>query len=127
VVLACSALKRAYRDTLRSAEPPLTSPSPSNSNSNSSSSPSSSPTPTPSPASPPPLKRRVHFVLLQVSKAVVAARAAQRTAHFMSAALIDSQFQTLEAPAADEQVLVVHADAPVITRLYRYNLYLSIY
>jgi gluconokinase len=51
----------------------------------------------------------LHFVLLEVPKAVLAERLARRTDHYMSPALLDSQIATLESPrdairvAADRQ------------------------
>jgi len=54
----------------------------------------------------------VLFVHLAGSRAVVAARLAGRQGHFMPAALIDSQFATLEPPAPDEAALTVDIDQP---------------
>lgn len=70
-VVTCSALKRGYRDRLRTARAPI---------------------------------RLVH---LSGSKALLAARIAARTAHFMPAALLDSQFAALETPGADEAAFTV--------------------
>lgn len=47
------------------------------------------------------------FVFLQGSREVISNRMAARTDHFMPTGLLDSQFATLEEPAADENVLVV--------------------
>ena len=71
VVVACSALKRAYRDAI--------------------------------------LGRRagVRLVYLKGEKELIAERMAARLDHFMPPALLDSQFATLEEPAADERALVV--------------------
>ncbi|HKU95543.1 MAG TPA: gluconokinase [Vineibacter sp.] len=69
-VLSCSALKRAYRDILRTGSPEL------------------------------------RFVHLAGDKALIAARLAARTDHFMPRALLDSQFATLEPPGIDEAVTV---------------------
>jgi carbohydrate kinase (thermoresistant glucokinase family) len=55
----------------------------------------------------------VIFVLLQGSKAVIGARMAARHGHFMPAALLDSQFATLEVPTPDEHAIVVDVDQPV--------------
>jgi gluconokinase len=77
VVIACSALKRRYRDLLRHAD-------------------------------------GVRFVFLDLTVEAAHARAAARTGHFMSAAMVDSQFAALERPTADESdVFVVDATAPV--------------
>lgn len=63
-VLACSALKQAYRDELEAGIP----------------------------------SSELHFVLLEVPKAVLAERLAERKDHYMSPALLDSQIATLELP-----------------------------
>ena len=63
-ILACSALKQSYRDTLAEGIPPAD----------------------------------VRFVLLEVPKAVLAERLAERKDHYMSPALLDSQLATLEEP-----------------------------
>ena len=66
VAMACSALRRSYRDRIRAATP------------------------------------GVRFVLLDGSAALIEARLAQRTGHYMPADLLASQFAALERPAADE-------------------------
>ncbi|ESW60253.1 MAG: gluconate kinase [Rhodobacter sp. CACIA14H1] len=48
----------------------------------------------------------VRFVHLAGSRAVIAARMAARTGHYMPLALLDSQFATLEPPGAEEAVTV---------------------
>jgi gluconokinase len=63
-VMACSALKQAYRDVLSAGIP----------------------------------KTELHFVLLEVEKAVLAERLAERKDHYMSPVLLDSQIATLEMP-----------------------------
>lgn len=69
VVLACSALKRRYRDVLRSGGD-------------------------------------VRFIHLAGDKALIAARLAARTGHYMPPTLLDSQFATLEPPGDDEAITV---------------------
>lgn len=69
MVLSCSALKRAYRDILRSGAPGL------------------------------------RFVYLHGEHALLAARMAARTGHYMPLSLLDSQLATLESPGVDENVL----------------------
>jgi carbohydrate kinase (thermoresistant glucokinase family) len=75
-VVACSALKRAYRAILVGDRPD------------------------------------VPLVYLRGSKALIADRLAQRKAHFMPLALLDSQFATLEEPGEDEHPIVVSIAAP---------------
>ena len=78
VVLACSALKRAYRDRLRAASPGL------------------------------------RFVFIDIDREQAQQRVAARgAAHFFSAALVDSQFATLESPLGEPGVLRVDAAAPL--------------
>ena len=48
----------------------------------------------------------VRFVHLAGSRDIIAARMAARHGHYMPPALLDSQFATLEPPAADEAVTV---------------------
>ncbi|HVH08175.1 MAG TPA: gluconokinase [Gemmatimonadales bacterium] len=67
LVVSCSALKRAYRDILRTADTGL------------------------------------RFVHLTGDPALIAERLSHREAHFMPAALLDSQLATLEAPTPEEQ------------------------
>ena len=47
------------------------------------------------------------FVLLDGTRDAIAGRLATRTAHYMPATLLDSQFAALERPAADENALVL--------------------
>lgn len=68
LVLSCSALKRAYRDILRSGAPGL------------------------------------RLVYLHGDQALLAARMAARTGHFMPPSLLASQLATLEHPGLDENV-----------------------
>jgi gluconokinase len=79
VVIACSALKRAYRDVLGRG------------------------------------REDVRLVFLDGSQALIADRLANRKGHFMPPGLLDSQFKTLEPPAADERPIAVSIDAPVET------------
>lgn len=69
LVLSCSALKRAYRDILRSGAPGL------------------------------------RLVYLHGDHALLAARMAARTGHYMPLSLLDSQLATLEPPGVDENAL----------------------
>jgi len=69
-VLACSALKRAYRDRLRVSD-------------------------------------EVNFVFLRGDYALVEKQLRSRRGHFMNAALLQSQFDDLQEPQADEHALTV--------------------
>ena len=70
-VVACSALKRVYRDRLR--------------------------------------RPQVLFVYLDVPRAELQRRLAQRADHFMPGSLLDSQLRDLEPPGEDEAALKVQA------------------
>ncbi len=82
-VVACSALRRAYRDRLREGAP------------------------------------AARFVLLHPPPAVLEARLAQRTGHFMPPSLLPSQLATLEMPDADERALVLADDFTVAVAVER--------
>jgi len=69
-VLACSALKEAYRDRLRVSE-------------------------------------EVKFVFLRGNREQITQQLRYRRGHFMSPALLDSQFADLEEPSPEEHVLTV--------------------
>ncbi len=77
VVIACSALKRAYRSVLVHD------------------------------------RRDVRIVFLSGTQALIADRLTRRKGHFMPPGLLDSQFKTLEPPAADENAVTVSIDASV--------------
>ncbi|PDQ18168.1 gluconate kinase [Mesorhizobium sanjuanii] len=49
------------------------------------------------------------FLYLEIDPATAKRRVASRQGHFMPASLVDSQFATLEAPAADERALTLDA------------------
>ncbi|ARO15874.1 gluconokinase (plasmid) [Ketogulonicigenium robustum] len=77
-VVACSALRRAYRDILGSAGD-------------------------------------VAFAFLAGTPAMIGARMAARSGHYMPTSLLTSQFNTLEPLAADEVGLTLDASADVAT------------
>ena len=77
VVVACSALKRTYRDLLVHG------------------------------------RSDVRIVFLDGNQALIAGRLGNRKGHFMPPGLLDSQFETLERPQADEHPITVSIDAPV--------------
>ena len=53
------------------------------------------------------------FVYLEGSKELIAGRMQHRAHHFMPLSLLDSQFATLEPPAADENALPVPVDEAI--------------
>ncbi|CCV14897.1 gluconokinase [Mesorhizobium sp. STM 4661] len=53
------------------------------------------------------------FLYLEIDPATAKQRVGSRPGHFMPASLVDSQFATLEAPAADERALTLDATRPV--------------
>jgi len=55
----------------------------------------------------------VRFVYLHGDEALLAERLAQRTGHFMPAALLASQLATLEPPAPEEEAIEVDIALPV--------------
>ena len=79
VVIACSALKRAYRKVLVHG------------------------------------RRDVRIIFLRGIQPLIADRLARRKGHFMPPGLLESQFKTLEPPAADENPVTVSIDASVET------------
>lgn len=50
------------------------------------------------------LERQVNFINLKVPQDIIQARLNLRTGHFMPASLLDSQFNEMEAPLADESI-----------------------
>ena len=54
----------------------------------------------------------VEFVYLHGSRELIASRLATRHGHFMPTTLLDSQFATLEEPAADEPAIRVEIGEP---------------
>lgn len=83
VVVACSALKRYYRDILRGSQ------------SGEDSQVGLLPT---------------YFVFIDGSKEVLMDRMQKRTGHFMKASMLESQLETLENPAGEEGVVVVSVE-----------------
>ncbi|WP_458759437.1 gluconokinase [Afipia sp. TerB] len=77
VIIACSALRRAYREVLVHG------------------------------------RDDVRIVYLKGTQDLIAKRLARRDNHFMPSSLLDSQFATLEEPAADEGVITVSIDGTV--------------
>ena len=55
----------------------------------------------------------MRFVYLDADTALIEARFADRRGHFMPAALIGSQFATLEPPGPDEPVIRIAAALPL--------------
>lgn len=53
------------------------------------------------------------FIHLDGDRTLIARRIARRAHHYMPADLLDSQFETLEVPTAEENALIVPVDLPV--------------
>ncbi|RWK38333.1 gluconokinase [Mesorhizobium sp.] len=53
------------------------------------------------------------FLYLEIDPATAKQRVGSRQGHFMPASLVDSQFATLEPPAADENALTLEATRPI--------------
>ena len=77
VVIACSALRRVYRDVLVHG------------------------------------RSDVQIVYLKGTEGLIARHLKDREGHFMNPSLLDSQFEALEEPAADEPAVTVDVDQPV--------------
>ena len=99
-VLACSALKRAYRDILRA--PVMTRHD-----------------------SKPVGPDCVLFVYMALTEAQSYRRVAQRPAHSFPASLVHSQFETLESPEGESSVLTVDGMAGTQSQLRSVELWLS--
>jgi gluconokinase len=56
---------------------------------------------------------KVHFILLDGSRELITDRMKRRKGHFMPAALLDSQFATLEKPTPDEHAVILDISHPV--------------
>jgi len=83
VVLACSALRRRYRDILRAGTGRRGAP-----------------------------PEDVAFVFLDAAQPVIQHRLDMRRDHFMPPSLLDSQFAALERPGADERAIPADAGQP---------------
>jgi len=60
-------------------------------------------------------RKDVRIVFLRGSQELIAERLKRRTDHFMPAGLLESQFETLQPPDTDENVVTVSIDASVET------------
>ncbi|MEN2784975.1 gluconokinase [Sphingomonas qilianensis] len=68
----------------------------------------------------------LRFVLLDGTRDEIARRLAARTAHYMPATLLDSQFAALERPGADEPALILPAAATAADLTHDIWLWLSV-
>jgi len=89
VVIGCSALKRCYRDILRGIEHNNIIPEHSQQL-----------------KSPNPILKTL-FVHIEGTRDVLMDRMMKRTGHFMKPSMLDSQLETLENPAHEEDVIVI--------------------
>jgi gluconokinase len=55
----------------------------------------------------------IKFIYLQITPEAARRRVANRRGHFMPASLVDSQFEALEPPDADENALSINAEKPI--------------
>lgn len=62
---------------------------------------------------------QLSFIYLRAGEALIAGRLKKRVGHFMSPALLHSQFETLEHPGDDEPVLVVDVDGASVEQTLR--------
>ncbi|XP_053323188.1 probable gluconokinase [Spea bombifrons] len=93
VVLACSALKRAYRTTLTTGKNPLMDENPQEGRHD--------------------ISSDMLFVHLQGSIDIISDRLQKRKGHFMPLTLLESQFQTLEPPADPEVFITVNVEREI--------------
>lgn len=93
-VVACSALRRSYRDLLRGEEVPGVPPA---------GTPEGGPVAGSADAP-------VVFVHLHVERTELHRRLAERVGHYMKANMLDSQLDTLEPPTEDEPAVTVDAE-----------------
>jgi gluconokinase len=82
IVVACSALKKYYREILRGSGV----------------------------ANPPSQPLSTYFVFIEGSREIILDRMQKRIEHFMKPEMLDSQLDTLEDPRGEEGVLVVSAE-----------------
>ncbi|XP_068093015.1 probable gluconokinase [Hyperolius riggenbachi] len=92
VVLACSALKKAYREGLVAGTKPCSPDTPTQEH----------------------LRSDIIFVYLQGSKELISERMEKRKGHYMPVELLQSQFDALEPPAAPEQFLKVNVEKDIL-------------
>jgi carbohydrate kinase (thermoresistant glucokinase family) len=83
-IIACSALKKMYRDQLKLGIPTL------------------------------------EFIYLKGSKDEILKRVENREGHFMPSALLDSQFDTLEAPEQAFEVSITQAPDIIVKKIARH-------
>lgn len=110
VVIACSALKRHYRDILRGAKdnrqvrPEDIAHDGLDLSAN-------------KPLAPPSKLLKVLFVFIDGSRETLMARIAAREGHFMKEGMLDSQLATLERPENESDVVIVDLEADLETQV----------
>ncbi|KAM3938065.1 putative gluconokinase [Leptodactylus fuscus] len=95
VVLACSALKRAYRKTLTTGQSALIPEDQCQHNKDD-------------------ITSHTLFIHLQGSMELISERLQKRRGHFMPLTLLQSQFDTLEPPAAPELFMAVNVEKDIL-------------
>lgn len=115
VVIACSALKRRYRDILRGAEehPNVQSAADSAEHEGLDHTEDKES----KPLAPPAHLLKTFFVFVDGPKAVLMERMSARQGHFMKEKMLDSQLATLEPPYDEPDAVVVDLEAPVETQI----------
>jgi gluconokinase len=101
VVVACSALKKYYRDILRGWKQVV-------------------PEADTSPEHLEPLHPDMlatYFVFIKGTREVLLERMEKRTGHYMKPAMLDSQLSTLESPEGEDNVIVVSAEDTTLEQL----------
>jgi gluconokinase len=116
-VVACSALRKAYRELLRGKTVNLVTPGPESESESTVAHPKDE---TPQAGNKaeveefvanttPPLK--TYFVFIKGPKEVILDRMQKRQGHFMKASMLESQLATLESPEGEDGVVVVDLEA----------------
>lgn len=115
VVIACSALKRHYRDILRGEEdhPNVQSAADTAEHEGLDHTEDKES----KPLAPPAHLLKTFFVFVDGPKAVLMERMSARQGHFMKEKMLDSQLATLEPPYDEPDAVVVDLEAPVDTQI----------
>ncbi|CAE6439696.1 unnamed protein product [Rhizoctonia solani] len=114
-VVACSALRKVYRELLRGKPVNLVTPGPESESNATTAHPKGETPPTEGNVdefianTSPPLK--TYFVFIKGTRESLWDRMQKRQGHFMKASMLDSQLATLESPEGEDGVVVVDLEA----------------